>query len=88
MKFEVKTQDNDFSKSFIAIFLTFSIIGVLIILTNLSIKFGKISKNYEINYLCRLLLIEKSSLTFKKLSKLTNQTTKQKIWDFCREFVE
>ena len=88
MKFEVKTQDNDFSKSFIAIFLTFSIIGVLIILTNLSIKFGKISRNYEINYLCRLLLIEKSPLTYKKLSKLSNQTTKQKIWEFCREFVK
>ena len=70
MKFEVKTQNDDNFKSIFTLFLTFSIIAALIILSNLSIQFGKISKNYEINYLCRLLLIEKSPLTFKKLSKI------------------
>ena len=33
-------------------------------------------------------VIEKSSLHFKKLSKLTNQTTKQKMWDLCREIIK
>ena len=85
MKLEVKTQNDDYSKSLVNIFLSFCLISLLIILSNISIKFGRISRHYEINYLCKLLIIEKSSLNFKKLSKLTNQTSKQKIWEICRE---
>ncbi len=86
MKFEVKTHDYDYLKSFVSFSLTLGIISLIIILSNISIKLGKISRNYEINYLCKRLLIEKSSLNFKRLSNFTNLKTKQKMWDFCREF--
>ena len=88
MKFEVKTQNDDLSKSSFTFFIAFAIILVIIFISNISIKLGTISRQYEINYLCNLLIIEKSSLNFKKLSKLTNQTTKQKMWDLCREIVK
>ena len=87
MKFEVKTQNDDFSKSYLSFLLTLFFLSFIIILSNLSIKIGTISRHYEINYLCKLLMIEKSSTNFKKLSKLTNQTSKQKMWDLCREIV-
>ncbi len=87
MKFEVKTQNDDLWKSSFSVLLTFALLSFLIVLSNISIKLGSISRHYEINYLCHLLTVDKSSLTFKKLSKLTNQNTKQKMWDFCREIV-
>ena len=88
MKFEVKTNRDDYSKSFFSLLLTFVFILFIIILSNISMKLGKISRHYEINYLCKFLLVEKTSLNFKKLSKLTNQTSKQKMWDYCREFLK
>ena len=88
MKFEVKTENDDLSKSSVTFFLSFVVITLIIILSNISIKLGAISRNYEINYLCKLILIEKTSANFKKLSRLTNQTTKQKMWDLCREIVK
>ena len=88
MKFEVKTQNDNYSKSLLFVFFTFIIILLIIILSNISIKFGRISRHYEINYLCKLLTIEKSSINFKKLSELTNQTNKQKMWDLCKEIVK
>ena len=88
MKFEVKTEKDDLSKSSILFFLSIVIIALIVILTNISIKLGTISRNYEINYLCKIILFEKTSSNFKKLSKLTNQTNKQKIWELCREIVK
>ena len=88
MKLELKTQDDDSSKSFFSVFLAFTILSLIIILSSISIKLGTISRNYEINYLCKLILIEKTSANFNKLSRLTNQTTKQKMWDLCREIVK
>jgi len=88
MKFEVKTENDEYSKSSVALCLAFVLITFMIFLVNISLKLGVISRNYEINYLCKLLLIEKTSSNFNKLSKLTNQTTKQKIWDLCREIVK
>ena len=88
MKFEVKTQGDDQSKSSFSVFLVFAILSLIIILANISIKLGTISRYYEINYLCKLLTIQKSSNNFKKLSNLTNQTTKQRLWDLCREIVK
>ena len=88
MKFELKTQDDNYSKSFFSLFLSVTILSIIIILSSISIKLGTISRNYEINYLCKLILIEKTSANFKKLSRLTNQTTKQKMWDLCREIVK
>ncbi len=88
MKFEVKTENNEISKSSFSFVLVAAIILLIIILSNISIKLGIISRNYEINYLCKLLVIEKTSLNFRKLSKLTNLNTKQKMWDLCREIVK
>ena len=88
MKFEVKTQNDDFSKPSLVVFLAFAIFSLIIILTNISIKLGQISRNFEIEYLCKLILIEKTSSNFNRLSKLTNQTNKQKMWDLCREIVK
>ncbi len=88
MKFEVKTQNDDLWKSSFSVLLSIALFLFIVVLTNISIKLGAISRHYEIKYLCNLLTIEKSSLNFKKLSKLTNQTTKQKMWDLCREIVK
>ena len=88
MKFEVKTQNDDLLKSSFSVLSSIAIFSFIVILSNISIKLGSISRHYEINYLCNLLTIEKSSLNFKKLSKLTKQNTKQKMWDLCREIVK
>ena len=88
MKFEVKTQKQDLSKSTFFVFLSFSLISIIIILSTLSIKIGNISRHYQINYLCNLLTIERSSINLRKLSKITNLTTKQKILDLCREIIK
>ena len=88
MKFEVKTQNDDLLKSSFSVLLSVGILSLIVVLSNISIKLGTISRYYEINYLCNLLSIEKSSLNFKKLSKLTNQNNKQKMWDLCREIVK
>ena len=88
MKFEVKTQNDDLWYSSLSFLLIFALISFIVILSSVSIKLGTISRYHEINYLCRLLTIEKSSLNFKKLSKLTNLNTKQKMWDLCREIVK
>ena len=88
MKFEVKTQNDDLWKSSFSFFLSIALLSFLVVLSNISIKLGAISRHYEINYLCNLLTLEKSSVNFKKLSKLTNQNTKQKMWDLCREIVK
>ena len=88
MKFEVKTHNDDRSKFTLSLFLAFALISFIIILFNISYKLGTISRYNDINYLCKLLIVEKSSLNFKKLSKLTNQISKQKMWDLCREIVK
>ena len=88
MKFEVKTQNDDLFKSSFSFLLSIAFLSSIVILSNISIKLGAISRNHEIIYFCNLLVIEKSSLNFKKLSKLTNQNSKQKMWDLCREIVK
>jgi len=88
MKFEVKTNNDDLSKSSFSVFLSLVLLSLIIILSNFSIKLGKISRYYEINYICNLLTIERSSINFKKLSKLTNQTSKLKMIEFCRESIK
>ena len=88
MKFEVKTQNDNLWKSSLPVLFSIAFLSFIVILSNISIKLGAISRHYEINYICNLLTIEKSSLNFKKLSKLTNQNTKQKMWDLCREIVK
>ena len=88
MKFEVKTQNEDVWKSSFSVLLFIALFSFIVVLSNISIKLGVISRHYEMKYLCNLLTIDKSSVNFKKLSKLTNQSTKQKMWDLCREIVK
>ena len=88
MKFEVKTKNDDLWNSSFSFLLIFALLSLIVILSNVSIKLGTISRNYEMKYLCNILTVDKSSLNFKKLSKLTNQSNKQKIWDLCREIAK
>ena len=88
MKFELKTENENYSKSFsqflgIVFFLT-----LIIILSDVALKLGIISRNHQIEYNCRLLSVEKSKLQFKKLSSLSNLKSKQQIWEFCREVIK
>ena len=88
MKFELKTVNENYSKSFSNVLRILSFIALLIVLCNISIKLGLISRRYQIDYNCRILFIEKSKSNFKKLSKLSNLKSKQSIWEFCREIVK
>ena len=88
MKFELKTENENYSKSFWKFFGLFFILTLIIILCDVALKLGIISKNNEIDYYCRLLSVEKSKTKFKKLSQLSNLKSKQQIWEFCREVVK
>ena len=88
MKFELKTENENYSKSFSHFFGIVFILTLIIVLCNNALKLGIISKNYEIDYNCRLLSVEKSTATFKKLSRLSNLKSKQRIWQFCREVIK
>ena len=86
MKFEIKTDQNRFSDKFSLSFAISLITFFAILFTTMSLNINKLSSYYQINYLCKLILVDRSQINFKKLSKLTNQLNKQKIWDFCKEF--
>ena len=88
MKFELKTENNNYSKSFSFVFNSFFIIALIIILCDIALKLGIISRHYQINDKCILLSVEKSSTNFEKLSRLSNLKSKQKICEFCREVVK
>ena len=88
MKFELKTENNNYSKLFLFVFKSFFIIALVIILCDIALKLGIISRHYQINYKCSLLSVEKSSTNFEELSRLSNLKSKQKIWEFCREVVK
>ena len=84
MRFEVKTDHRRFSEYFSEIFLVTVLFFFGVLFFNLVFSLQKISKYYETNYLCKLILVEKSSYNFKKLERIINQKNKQKIWDFCK----
>ena len=88
MKFELKTENENYSKSISQFFGVVFIITLIIIICDVALKLGIISRNHEIDYNCRLLYVEKSKTNFKRLSRLSNLKSKQKIWEFCREFVK
>ena len=88
MKFELKTEKENYSKSFLQFFSIFFFLTLIIILSDVALKLGIISRNQKIEYNCRLLSVEKSKPHFKKLSRLSNLKTKQQIWEFCREFIK
>ena len=84
MKFELKTENENSSKSFSQIFKTVFFLSLIIIFCDMEIKLGFISRHYQIEYNCRLLSVEKSKSNFKKLSRLSKLKSKQGIWEFCR----
>ena len=86
MRFEVKTNQNRISNELYFFVFIFMTIFLSTILAAISLNLSKLSRYYEINYLCKLILVDKSSNNFKKLIKLTNQSNKQRIWDLCREY--
>ena len=88
MKFELKTENESYSKSFSQVFRTIFSLVLIIILSDTAIKLAIISRHYQIHHYCRLLSIEKSTTNFKKLSKLSKLKSKQRIWEFCKDFVK
>ena len=88
MKFELKTENENYSKSFSHFFGIIFFLSLIIILSDVALKLGIISRNHKIEYNCRLLSVEKSKPHFKKLSRLSNLKNKQQIWEFCREVIK
>ena len=88
MKLELITENKSFSKSFSHFLGIFFTLALIIILCDIALKLGSISKRYEVELNCRLLSLEKSTTIFKKLSRLPNLKSKQRIWDFCREVIK
>ena len=88
MKFELKTENENYSKSFLNVVSTFFKLSLIIILCDIALKLGIISRSYRFEYNCKILSVEKSKPIFKKLSNLSNLNSKQKIREFCREFVK
>ena len=88
MKFELKTEKENYSKSILQFFGIFFFLTLIIILSDVALKLGIISRNHKIEYNCRLLSVEKSKLHFKNLSKLSNLKSKQQIWEFCSKVIK
>ena len=88
MKLELKTENKNYLKSFSQFFGMVFYFTLIIILCDVALNLGIISRNHKIEYNCRLLSVEKSKPQFKKLSRLSNFKSKQKIWEFCREVIK
>ena len=88
MKFELKTEKENYLKSFPQFFGIVFFLSLIIILCNVALNLGIVSRNHKIEYNCRLLSIEKSKPLFKKLSNLSNLNSKQQIWEFCRKVIK
>jgi len=88
MKFELKTENENYSKSFSNLIRIVFSLSLIILLCDFALKLRIISRHYDIDFNCRLLSIEKSKAEFKKLSQLSNLKSKQRIWEFCKEFVK
>ncbi len=88
MKFELKTEKENYSKSFLKFFGIFLFLTLIIILCDVALKLGIISRNHNIEYNCRILSVEKSKPHFKKLSRLSNLKSKKRIWEFCSEVIK
>ena len=88
MKFELKTENENYSKSISKFFGIVFFITLIIILCDVALKLGIISRNHKIEYNCRLLSVEKSKPNFKKLSRLSSLKSKQQIWEFCKEVIK
>ena len=88
MKFELKTENENYSKSFSQVLGIFFILALIIPICDIALKLGIISRHYQIDYNCRLLSVEKSKTNFHKLSRISKLKSKQRIWEFCREVLK
>ena len=88
MKFELKTENENYSKSISQFFGVVFFITSIVILFDVALKLEIISRNHKIEYNCRILSVEKSKPNFNKLSRLSNLKNKQQIWEFCREVIK
>ena len=88
MKFELKTENENYSKSISQFLGIVFLITLIIILCDVALKLRIISRNHKIEYNCKLLSVVKSKPHFKKLSRLSNLKSKQQIWEFCREVIK
>ena len=88
MKLELKTDNENSFNAFSHFFKTISILVLIIIFCDVALKLGIISRHYQILYNCRIIYVDKSKSSYKKLSKLVNIKSKQRIWEFCREVVK
>ena len=88
MKFELKTDNDFYSNSISQFFGIVFFLTLIIILCDVALKLGIISRNHEIEYNCRLLFVDKSKTHFKKLSRLSKLKSKQQIWEFCKEVIK
>ena len=88
MKFELKTENENYSKSFSQVLVIFFILALIIPLCDIALKLGIISRHYQVDYNCRLLSVEKSKTNFHKLSRISKLKSKQRIWEFCREVLK
>ena len=88
MKFELKSENENHFKSFSNILKLAFFLALIILFSDVALKLRIISRHYQIDYSCRLLSIERSASNFKKLSRLSNLKSKQKIWEFCRGVVK
>ena len=88
MKFELKTENENYSKSISQFFGIFFLLTLIIIFCDIALKLGIISRNYKIEYHCRLLSVEKSKPHFKVLARLSNLKSKPQIWEFCKEVIK
>ena len=84
----LKTENKSYSNAFLYFFGVVFVFSLIIILFDVALKLGIISRNHKIEYNCRLLSVEKSKPYFKKLSRLSNLKSKQQIWEFCREVIK
>ena len=88
MKLELKTEEKNYSKSFSYFFSIVFALTLIVVLCDVALKLGIISRNQAIYYNCRLLAVEKSSTKFTELSRLSNLKSKQRILEFCRDFLK
>tara|TARA_A100001388_G_scaffold266587_1_gene239805 strand:- start:94 stop:366 length:273 start_codon:yes stop_codon:yes gene_type:complete len=87
MKVELTTENKNNSKGISNVLKIAFDLSLIIILCFGAFKIGIIARHYQIEFRCRLLSVEKSASNFKKLSRISNLKSKQKIREFCGRFL-
>ena len=85
MRFEVNTDVQKITDVNFWVILI-GLIAFIIFLTDLSLNLRKITRNFEIDYLCKIILVDKKSSNLKKLYRLTVLKNKQQVRELCQEF--